>query len=208
MRAALRALGFENTDNTDKWSLKRLNKKMSSAESFASLLNAARKEVDGTEQELLQSIAEALGAGNEVEVVADASYGCEGSENDAVEDCDGKESSVQTKKKGKKMATATTTRKQKVGVKGLKKGPGETRGSSLLHAAIQVMKGRKRPMKVKEVWELIKEKGLWNERKGVTPWATLGAAMYTEVKKKSKYSRFAKGEERGTFVYKGDTTEE
>jgi hypothetical protein len=60
-----------------------------------------------------------------------------------------------------------------------------------LDAVAEVLKGRTKPMKMGEIFEEMKEKGIMNLH-GKTPEATLNAAIHAEMKKKGDKSRFAK----------------
>jgi len=53
-------------------------------------------------------------------------------------------------------------------------------------------------MKARELTDAVLARG-W-VTSGATPWSTLSASIGTEIAKKGAASRFAKGEERGTFV--------
>ena len=67
-----------------------------------------------------------------------------------------------------------------------------------LDAAVEVLRGARKPMGAKELVEQMAERGLWSSPAGKTPWATLYAAMITEVNKKGKNSRFEKAD-KGLF---------
>ncbi len=75
---------------------------------------------------------------------------------------------------------------------------GKPRGKmSLLDAAVEIMKGTKKPLSVKEITRVIFEQGLAASN-GRTPHATLSAAMGREVAGKGTQSRFRRAE-RGRF---------
>lgn len=80
-----------------------------------------------------------------------------------------------------------------------KSGAQDGKRLSLLDAAYQVLKGRKNPMKVSEIYEAVIEKGLWKPGKGKTPQATLAAGVVMEINKKGEESRFVRVD-RGSFL--------
>lgn len=57
-------------------------------------------------------------------------------------------------------------------------------GTSFLQLAQQVIKDTKHPLTANEIWEIAQEKGHDKElnTKGKTPWATLGARLYIDVR--------------------------
>ena len=211
-RSALVAMGFDNANNPEKWDLRRLNRKVSSPEEFDSLVEAMKSAPEGADHDLIANMGDVLREGGSIDIVSDTEV------ETAVHETNGHgEDPVQTqepsKKKGKKMTTATAPAPRKTkATKGGKpaakpvakatKNKESTRGPSLLDAAAQVLKASKKPLKVEEIFNKIQEKGLWEERKGKTPKATLAAAIYVEIKKKGDEARFEKAE-RGEFRYKG-----
>lgn len=74
-------------------------------------------------------------------------------------------------------------------------------GMSGLDAAADVLKRSKEPLNAKQIVACIQNDGLCPTLKGKTPHATIYAAMITEMSKKGDASRFARGKEKGTFVY-------
>jgi hypothetical protein len=78
--------------------------------------------------------------------------------------------------RAKKPAKAKTTPKAKKDATRAKSGAKEGK-LSLLDAAAEVLKGRKNPMRIGEVYDAVIEKGLWKPGAGKTPKATLSAAV-------------------------------
>lgn len=70
---------------------------------------------------------------------------------------------------------------------------------SLVEAALKVLSSRKKSMSAKDLVEEVQNKGYWKSGEGKTPHQTLAAAFYTEINKKGKESRVARGEP-GTFI--------
>ena len=71
---------------------------------------------------------------------------------------------------------------------------------SALDAAAQVLREAGKPMRAKELIEVMAAKGLWSSPKGKTPEATLYAAMVREIGTKGDAARFRKTE-RGQFEF-------
>ena len=69
-----------------------------------------------------------------------------------------------------------------------------------LDAAALVLKEAGIGMTAKAIVEAIKERGLADGLKGLTPHATIYAAMITEISKKGEKSRFARGSSKGLFI--------
>lgn len=69
-----------------------------------------------------------------------------------------------------------------------------------LDAAALVLAEANTGMTAKAIVEAIKERGLGSGLRGKTPHATIYAAMITEIGKKGKDSRFARGSAKGLFV--------
>ena len=69
-----------------------------------------------------------------------------------------------------------------------------------LDAAAQVLREAGKPMRAKELIEVMAAKGLWSSPKGKTPEATLYAAMVREIGTKGDAARFRKTE-RGQFEF-------
>ena len=69
---------------------------------------------------------------------------------------------------------------------------------SAIDAAAQVLAEAGKPMKAKDIIEVMEAKGLWKSPGGKTPEATLYAAIIREIAARKKESRFRKTE-RGTF---------
>lgn len=57
------------------------------------------------------------------------------------------------------------------------------REGSAMHGAITVLKGKRTPMHVNEIWAEMVERGLHTSLKGKTPEATLGAQLAVHAKK-------------------------
>lgn len=70
-----------------------------------------------------------------------------------------------------------------------------------LDAAAHVLQRSKEPMNAKQITACILNDGLAPNMKGLTPHATIYAAMITEIAKKQSASRFKRGKEKGTFTY-------
>ncbi len=73
---------------------------------------------------------------------------------------------------------------------------------SALDAAATVLASAKEPMRAKEIIADMATQGLWKSPGGLTPEATLYAAMLREIKAKGSDARFVKGE-RGLFAPRG-----
>lgn len=185
MRSALKALGY-NADDAKKFTLKKLNRMVSDAESFSEVLtNATRNDPEGADRDLLKNISDALAEEHgEVEVVKQESDNCNNNGH--------------TEEDKMTTATAVATAPKKKATPQKKSGEKrETRKGSLIDAAIQVMKSKpsKKGWKGMELWEAIVQKGLWTSKTGKTPWATLTASIYMEIKRAEqdgKESRFVK----------------
>ncbi len=188
LRAVLIAIGYDAGDKA-KWDLKRLNKKVSTNDAFCALIDSAKKAAELGDKDLISNILDALREGEDVEVVEDISTQ-EVSEEVFAELPGAEPGKVSGKKPGEKSSMPAAVAERKKNGKTNGKVEANGRGPSLINAAISVMKQRKKPMKVKDIYEAVVEKGLWADKKGKTPWATLGAAIYTEVKKKGDESRF------------------
>lgn len=81
-------------------------------------------------------------------------------------------------------------------------GPGKEKQRtrvSALDAAARVLAGASKPMRAKEMIELMEAKGLWKSPGGKTPEATLYAAIIREIAAKGSEARFRK-QDRGLFV--------
>lgn len=70
---------------------------------------------------------------------------------------------------------------------------------SALDAAAKVLVETGQPMTSTELIEAMRAKGYWSSPKGLTPSATLYAAIHREIKTKGNESRFKKAE-RGKFA--------
>jgi hypothetical protein len=66
------------------------------------------------------------------------------------------------------------------------------KGMSALDAAAKVLAESKTPLNCRQIVEQMAAKGLWTSPGGATPWATISAAIGTEINKKGKDSRFTK----------------
>jgi len=69
-----------------------------------------------------------------------------------------------------------------------------------LDAAARVLKEEAKPMNCKDLIETMASKGYWSSPKGLTPAATLCAAILRELKVKGQDARFKKTE-RGHFAF-------
>ena len=78
---------------------------------------------------------------------------------------------------------------------------GEVRNMKLIDAVYEVLKGSAAPMGGDEIERTIRERGLY-ETKGKTLYASIGAAIYTDIKKQGAASRFVKCG-KGRFVVAG-----
>ena len=76
-------------------------------------------------------------------------------------------------------------------------------GMSGLDAAADVLSRSKEPLNAKQILACIQSDGLAPGLQGKTPHATLYSGMITEIAKKGKESRFARGDEKGTFIFAG-----
>jgi hypothetical protein len=85
-----------------------------------------------------------------------------------------------------------------------KKTPGEPKPKrvSALDAAAQVLADSDKPLRAKEMIEVMAERGLWSSPNGKTPEATLYAAILREINTKGDAARFRKVE-RGQFTHTG-----
>jgi hypothetical protein len=101
-----------------------------------------------------------------------------------------KEKNDMTNKKSKRTTTAKTAK-------------AAASKLSALDAAAKVLAEEGRPMSAKELIEAMAVKGYWHSPSGATPWATLSAAMGTEINKKGTASRFAKPEP-GKFALRAE----
>lgn len=70
---------------------------------------------------------------------------------------------------------------------------------SAINAAALVLAEEKRPMSADELVEVMGKRRYWSSPSGLTPEATLAAAIYVEIKNKGDESRFTKVE-RGMFA--------
>ena len=77
---------------------------------------------------------------------------------------------------------------------------------SVLDAVFQVLNIEKRPLCAKELADLIVKNGLWTSE-GKTPAASIGAAVYSDIKKFGRKSRFAKAGN-GYFALSSDVRQE
>lgn len=176
-RSVLASIGFGKLMQNEKWDLVKLNKKVADFDTFITLVQTATKVPEGDDRDLLQNIADALREKIPVEIVADPNaepYVFVEQEQEEFKD-------IEIFPKEEKIS--------------------QSRGSSLVANAIALMKKKKRPMRLKEICDELQMTGMWTSPKGKTPWATLGSVFYNEIKHKGIYSRFQKGEDKGTFVY-------
>lgn len=67
-------------------------------------------------------------------------------------------------------------------------------GLSALDAAARVLAEGKEPLSTREIIEQAAAKGYWQSPKGLTPWATLNAAIRREMAAKGTHSRFRQTE--------------
>lgn len=77
--------------------------------------------------------------------------------------------------------------------------PAKPKRVSALDAAAQVLIGASKPMRPKEMIEVMAAQGLWKSPDGKTPEATLAAAIIREIAAKGTDARFRK-HDRGVFV--------
>ena len=102
-----------------------------------------------------------------------------------------------------KRARPTTTKRKKAAPRRTAsskvKAKDRSKRMPVLHAAVRVLTESGRPMKSKEITELMLKKGYWTT-KGKTPWATLYSAMLREIQNKGKEARFKKVS-RGVFAF-------
>jgi hypothetical protein len=77
-------------------------------------------------------------------------------------------------------------------------GAGRSNGRAILDAAARVLEETGTPMKAKEMADAMIAKGYWTTN-GQTPEATVGAAIYVDIKNKGDGSRFRKVR-RGLFT--------
>jgi hypothetical protein len=76
----------------------------------------------------------------------------------------------------------------------------DDKSMSLINAAAHILaQGNREPMRCKDIVEQAIEQNLWQPGKGLTPSATLSAAIMREIKTKGDASRFVKAE-RGKFT--------
>ena len=79
--------------------------------------------------------------------------------------------------------------------------PKKAKALSALDAAAKILTDENKPMSCPELIEAMTKKGLWTSPNGLTPAATLYAAILREVKVKGAEARFVKTE-RGKFSVK------
>ena len=79
--------------------------------------------------------------------------------------------------------------------------PKKAKTLSALDAAAKILADAEQPMSCPELIEAMTKKGLWTSPNGLTPAATLYAAILREVKVKGAEARFVKTE-RGKFSLK------
>jgi hypothetical protein len=77
--------------------------------------------------------------------------------------------------------------------------------STMLSAAIEVLKRSGKPMNVKEIIVAMIEANLWQPGKGKTPHLTLSSAFQRELKKAGSQPQFKKSTERGKFIHRENT---
>ncbi|MCC6907042.1 MAG: winged helix-turn-helix domain-containing protein [Phycisphaerales bacterium] len=77
--------------------------------------------------------------------------------------------------------------------------PPKVKKVSCLDAAAQVLAASDKPMKATDMIAAMEAKGLWKTGKGLTPEATLYAAVIREIAAKGREARFKK-HDRGLFV--------
>ncbi len=103
-------------------------------------------------------------------------------------------------KKAAKATKATrTARKRDTAQQGAPQAK-KPKKTSLMDAAVQILRETGQPMNTKAMIEAILAKGLWATT-GKTPAATLYASILREIQKKGDQARFVKTE-RGTFALK------
>lgn len=105
-----------------------------------------------------------------------------------------------TRTKGAKAATAAPVAKGAKTPKPPKTPkPAKVKKMSCLDAAAQVLAASEVPMRATEMIAKMEAKGLWKTSKGLTPEASLYAAIIREIAAKGREARFKK-HERGVFV--------
>lgn len=104
------------------------------------------------------------------------------------------------------MATKTTTKKKTAPKKTTKAAPKKKapapkpeKKMSALDAAAKVLGEAKQPLNTKAMIERMSAKGYWTSPGGLTPHATLYAAILREINLKGKEARFTKVD-RGLFT--------
>lgn len=104
-------------------------------------------------------------------------------------------STKSTKTAAKRKPAKTTTKKAAPKTTTVKKQPATKAKAekklSQLDAAAIVLGKADAPMNCMQMVNAMTEQGLWTSDKGLTPWATLSAAIRSEIKKKGAESRFA-----------------
>ena len=107
---------------------------------------------------------------------------------------------AKTGQQASSVSARKATSSRAVEVKPAKGNSAEGRRLSALDAAAQVLKNAGKPMRSREMINVMSEQGLWVSPGGKTPWATLHAAVTREITLKGKESRFRKVG-RGQFAF-------
>lgn len=63
---------------------------------------------------------------------------------------------------------------------------------TMLDAAVRMLREARRPMRLVDLYMEMSSRGYWSSPRGRTPWATLSAAIGTEIRQRGPQSRFVK----------------
>lgn len=107
-----------------------------------------------------------------------------------------------TPKKGPKPAKAAKVNRAAAKAKPAPAGPAKPKKLSCINAAAMVLAKSGKPMRVAEMIEQMRVRGLWTSPQGKTPEASLYAAVIREIAAKGAGARFKKVE-RGLFAATG-----
>ncbi len=208
-RAVLNALGLKKT--AQGLAVNRLEVKFN-AKSFWQKAAAKCKPLEegSNEAATFQSICDALEEGEKIEIKPSEAeepqqepQASEETKEESVVESNGKHTRAKPGKS--KKGTAKPPKAEKKGKAGKPdKKPAkktERSGMSGLDAAAKVLEEAGKPLNRMEILEAMETKGYWSSPKGKTPGDTIKAAIYTEIKKKGKKSRF-KQVGRGLFSSK------
>ena len=73
------------------------------------------------------------------------------------------------------------------------------KGMTCLEAAHLLLQSFPHGLDSKAIVKRLRERGLWHSPCGVTPWSTLYAGMFREIREKGPSSRFLRGDRKGLF---------